>query len=50
MADVYIDKTDRCVCCGEIIPEGTQYCKNCYAKAERKDKKCLQQKREVLRK
>ena len=35
--------TDKCVCCGEIIPEGTQYCKNCYAKAERKDKKCLQQ-------
>lgn len=20
---------DRCVCCGEIIPEGTQVCPNC---------------------
>lgn len=24
---------ERCVCCGNIIPEGTQTCPNCYAKA-----------------
>lgn len=24
---------DRCALCGEIIPEGTQYCKNCWDKA-----------------
>ena len=24
---------DRCVCCGEIIPEGTHVCSNCRSKA-----------------
>ena len=24
---------DRCVCCGEQIPEGAQYCPNCQHKA-----------------
>ena len=23
---------DRCVCCGEIVPEGTQVCNNCLKK------------------
>ena len=41
--NVYISKKESCVCCGDIIPEGKQYCNNCYAKAERKDKKCSQQ-------
>lgn len=27
---------NRCVCCGEIIPEGRQYCLNCGAKGEKK--------------
>ena len=25
---------DRCVCCGEIIPEGTMVCPNCWATHE----------------
>lgn len=28
-------KADRCVCCGEIIPEGRMVCPVCEAKAER---------------
>ena len=27
---------DRCVCCGEIIPEGQQVCENCKAESQRK--------------
>ena len=27
--------TDRCVCCGEIIPEGRQVCPICEKKAEK---------------
>lgn len=27
---------ERCVCCGEIIPEGSQVCPNCSAKAHMK--------------
>ncbi len=27
---------ERCVCCGEIIPEGQQVCANCYEENERK--------------
>ena len=26
---------DRCVCCGEIIPEGQQVCENCKAENQR---------------
>lgn len=26
---------NRCVCCGEIIPEGTQVCNMCQEEAER---------------
>lgn len=26
--------TDRCICCGEIIPEGRMVCPQCEAKAE----------------
>lgn len=25
-------KVDRCVCCGEIVPEGTMVCSNCIKK------------------
>lgn len=25
---------DRCVCCGEIIPEGTMVCRRCMASAD----------------
>ena len=25
----HIDDIERCVCCGEVIPEGRQYCFNC---------------------
>ena len=28
---------ERCVCCGEIVPEGRQYCPRCGAKAEEKE-------------
>lgn len=28
---------DRCVCCGEIIPEGRQVCPNCEKKAKERD-------------
>lgn len=27
---------DRCVCCGEIIPEGQQVCESCKAESRRK--------------
>lgn len=30
---------NRCVCCGEIIPEGRQVCPNCVAKVEVEDGK-----------
>lgn len=26
---------NRCVCCDEVIPEGTQYCYTCGKKAEK---------------
>lgn len=26
---LYYEDTNRCICCGEIIPEGTQFCKKC---------------------
>lgn len=26
---IYFADIDRCVCCGEIIPEGRQVCINC---------------------
>jgi len=28
------DNSDRCVCCGEPVPEGTQVCPTCIRKAE----------------
>jgi hypothetical protein len=28
---------ERCVCCGEIIPEGRQVCPNCEKKAKERD-------------
>lgn len=27
---------ERCICCGEIIPEGRQVCPSCEAEAEKK--------------
>lgn len=30
---------ERCVCCGEIIPEGRQVCPNCENKAKENDSK-----------
>ena len=30
---------NRCVCCGEIIPEGQQVCMNCQKKAENGEQK-----------
>lgn len=27
--DEKTENADRCVCCGKIIPEGTQYCRVC---------------------
>ena len=29
---------NRCVCCGEIIPEGKQVCPNCSAKSDKKER------------
>lgn len=29
---------DRCVCCGEIVPEGRQVCPQCERKNERREK------------
>ena len=29
---------DRCVCCGEIIPEGTMVCPNCLVTNKKKKK------------
>ena len=29
---------NRCVCCGEIIPEGRQVCKNCEQKFDKDNK------------
>ena len=28
-AETHTENADRCVCCGEIIPEGRQVCPNC---------------------
>jgi recombinational DNA repair protein RecR len=27
--DGYSDNAEHCVCCGKVIPEGTQYCTVC---------------------
>lgn len=37
-----MSNADRCVCCGEIIPEGTMACPNCLvvSKKETKLKPC----------
>lgn len=29
---------NKCVCCGALIPEGVQYCSNCYVEGEKKMK------------
>jgi hypothetical protein len=29
LIDGHIDNADRCVCCGRVIPEGSQYCVIC---------------------
>lgn len=29
-----IEENNTCVCCGKIIPEGFQYCHNCYENYE----------------
>jgi RNA polymerase subunit RPABC4/transcription elongation factor Spt4 len=31
-----MEMPDRCVCCGEIIPEGRQACPNCVKKGKAK--------------
>lgn len=31
------DNVERCVCCGEIIPEGRQVCPACEKKANKED-------------
>lgn len=31
-----MENVDRCICCGEIIPEGRQVCPNCEVKAAAK--------------
>ena len=31
------DNAERCVCCGEIIPEGRQICPACEKKANKED-------------
>ena len=33
-------ESERCVCCGKVIPEGRQVCVICGYKAEKKVKKC----------
>ena len=33
----YDSSADRCVCCGEIIPEGTQVCSNCNGRTDKPD-------------
>lgn len=30
----YLEDTNRCICCGDIIPEGQQICKKCKEEAE----------------
>ena len=35
LVDGHIDtKVNRCVCCGEIIPEGRQVCLNCESEVQ----------------
>ena len=29
LIDGHIDNSEHCVCCGEVIPEGVQYCPQC---------------------
>lgn len=29
LIDGHIDDVNRCVCCGEVIPEGPMVCRNC---------------------
>jgi len=33
--NIYKGNENRCVCCDEVIPEGTQYCYTCGKKAEK---------------
>ena len=35
LCEVDIENVNRCVCCGEIIPEGRQVCPNCEGTCER---------------
>lgn len=35
LCEVDIQNVNRCVCCGEIIPEGRQVCPNCEGTCER---------------
>ena len=36
LIDGHIDEINRCVCCGEIIPEGWMVCPNCEKASENK--------------
>lgn len=29
LIDGHMDNTERCVCCGKVIPEGKQVCPDC---------------------
>lgn len=31
LIDGHMDNTERCVCCGKVIPEGRQVCPECEA-------------------
>jgi predicted nucleic acid-binding Zn ribbon protein len=36
-----MSNADRCVCCGEIIPEGTMACPNCLVVSKKQDKRLI---------
>lgn len=38
LIDGHIDNAERCVCCGRVIPEGSQYCVICGQKPKQKQR------------
>ena len=40
---------NKCVCCGEIIPEGVQVCPNCIDKSEKELKGVSNEPRKAVR-
>lgn len=43
--NIFIEQNNRCVMCGEIIPEGNQVCRICYEKYSNPQQRTIEKRR-----